>query len=48
LRRVFDEIAAVAPEFGAQLQASIRTGNACRFDPVNGFAPVWRVRESAE
>jgi hypothetical protein len=44
LRRVFDEIAAVAPEFGAHLQASIRTGNACRFDPVSGFAPVWHVR----
>jgi tetratricopeptide (TPR) repeat protein len=43
LRRVFDEIGAVAPEFGAQLQASIRTGNACRFDPVSGFAPVWHV-----
>jgi tetratricopeptide (TPR) repeat protein len=48
LRRVFDDIAAVAPEFGAQLQASIRTGNACRFDPVSGFAPVWRVRDGAE
>jgi hypothetical protein len=47
LRRVFDEIAAVAPQFGAQLQASVRTGNACRFDPVTGFASVWHVRGSA-
>lgn len=43
LRRVFDEIGTTAPEFGAQLQASIRTGHACRFDPVAGFAPTWRI-----
>jgi hypothetical protein len=45
LRRVFDEVATGSPELGALLEASIRTGTMCRFEPVAGFAKIWRTHD---
>jgi hypothetical protein len=43
LRSALDRIRAVAPRAGAHLQASIRTGLECRYDPVPGGPARWRV-----
>lgn len=43
LRSALDRIAVVAPRVGAHLQASIRTGLACRYDPAPGGPTRWRV-----
>ena len=43
LRSVLDRIGAQAPQAGAHLQASIRTGLACRYDPAPGGPSRWRV-----
>jgi len=47
LRAALDRIAVAAPKAGAHLQASIRTGLACRYDPHddprNSGPPSWRV-----
>jgi len=43
LRAALDRIAVAAPKAGAHLQASIRTGLACRYDPVPGGPARWHV-----
>ena len=43
IRATLDRIAAVAPRAGAHLQASIRTGRACRYDPAPGGPTRWRL-----
>jgi tetratricopeptide (TPR) repeat protein len=43
LRSALDRICAVAPHVGAHLQASIRTGLECRYDPAPGGPARWRV-----
>ncbi|MFC0438958.1 ATP-binding protein [Kutzneria buriramensis] len=43
LRAALDRIAAQAPRAAAHLQASIRTGLACRYDPGPGGPVRWRV-----
>lgn len=43
LRAALDRIAAQAPRAAAHLQASIRTGLGCRYDPVPGGPTRWRV-----
>jgi hypothetical protein len=43
LRATIERIEAVAPRVGAHLQASIRTGNACRYEPAAGGPPRWRT-----
>jgi hypothetical protein len=43
LRSALDRISAVAPRAGAHLQASIRTGLECRYDPAPGGPARWRV-----
>jgi hypothetical protein len=43
LRSALDRISAAAPRAGAHLQASIRTGLECRYDPVPGGPVHWRV-----
>jgi tetratricopeptide (TPR) repeat protein len=44
LGRVFDAIAAQDEQLGRDLDASIRTGAVCRFEPVDRFPSVWRTR----
>ena len=43
LRSALDRICAAAPRAGAHLQASIRTGLECRYDPAPGGPARWRV-----
>jgi len=43
LRAAIDRIALAAPITGAHLQASIRTGTACRYQPAPGGPASWRV-----
>lgn len=43
LRTALDRIAAQAPLAAAHLQASVRTGLACRYDPAPGGPSRWRV-----
>jgi hypothetical protein len=43
LRTVIARIALSAPVAGAHLQASIRTGGACRYEPAAGGPRRWRV-----
>jgi AAA ATPase-like protein len=43
LRGALDRISAAAPRAGAHLQASIRTGLECRYDPAPGGPARWRV-----
>jgi tetratricopeptide (TPR) repeat protein len=43
LRTAIDRIAATAPQVGAHLQRSVRTGLACRYDPAPGGPARWRV-----
>ena len=43
LRSVLGRIRTQAPQAGAHLQASIRTGLACRYDPTSGGPTRWRV-----
>jgi tetratricopeptide (TPR) repeat protein len=43
LRSALDRISTVAPRAGAHLQASIRTGLECRYDPAPGGPARWRV-----
>jgi hypothetical protein len=43
LRAAIDRIALAAPIAGAHLQASIRTGTACRYQPGPGGPASWRV-----
>lgn len=43
LRRVIGQIAEVAPATAAHLAASIRTGAACRYEPVPGGPERWRT-----
>jgi hypothetical protein len=43
LRTAVGRISAAAPRAGAHLQASIRTGLACRYDPAPGGPSRWNV-----
>jgi len=43
LRATIERIEALAPRVGAHLQASIRTGNACRYEPATGGPAHWRT-----
>ena len=43
LRSALDRIGTAAPRAGAHLQASIRTGQQCRYDPAPGGPARWRV-----
>jgi hypothetical protein len=43
LRAALDRIAAAAPKAGAHLQASVRTGLGCRYDPGPGGPARWHV-----
>ena len=43
LRSALDRISAAAPRAGAHLQASIRTGLECRYDPAPGGPARWHV-----
>jgi hypothetical protein len=43
LRSALDRISTAAPRAGAHLQASIRTGHQCRYDPAPGGPARWRV-----
>ena len=43
LRATLDRISQVAPRAGAHLQASIRTGRACRYEPGPGGPDGWDV-----
>jgi hypothetical protein len=43
LRGALDRISAAAPRAGAHLQASVRTGLECRYDPAPGGPARWRV-----
>ena len=43
LRAVIGHIGAVAPRAGAHLQASVRTGLACRYDPAAGGPSRWNL-----
>jgi hypothetical protein len=43
LRAAMDRISASAPRTGAHLQASVRTGLACRYEPAPGGPPRWHV-----
>ena len=43
LRATLDQIAQRAPKVGAHLQASIRTGRTCRYQPVAGGPARWTV-----
>jgi hypothetical protein len=42
LRAAIERITAAAPIAGAHLQASIRTGTACRYQPTGGGPARWR------
>ena len=43
LRTVIGHISAAAPQAGAHLQASIRTGLECRYDPAPGGPSRWSL-----
>ncbi|HEX3622030.1 MAG TPA: ATP-binding protein [Acidimicrobiales bacterium] len=43
IRATLDRIAALAPRAGSHLQASIRTGRACRYEPAPGGPSRWRL-----
>jgi hypothetical protein len=43
LRAALDRITGAAPKAGSHLSASIRTGRACRYQPVPGGPRHWRV-----
>jgi tetratricopeptide (TPR) repeat protein len=43
LRAALTRITAQAPKAGAHLEASIRTGLACRYDPISGGPNGWNV-----
>ena len=43
LRATLDRISVAAPQAGAHLKASIRTGLECRYDPAPGGPAGWRV-----
>jgi hypothetical protein len=43
LRAVIGHISAAAPQAGAHLQASIRTGLECRYDPAPGGPSRWSL-----
>jgi small-conductance mechanosensitive channel len=43
LRATLDRISQAAPRAGAHLQASIRTGRACRYEPGPGGPDGWDV-----
>jgi hypothetical protein len=43
LRAAIERVAAGAPHAAAHLQASIRTGRACRYEPAPGGPSRWRV-----
>ena len=43
LRAALDRISVAAPQAGAHLKASIRTGLECRYDPAPGGPAGWRV-----
>ena len=43
LRATLDRISRTAPRAGAHLQASIRTGGACRYEPGPGGPIGWDV-----
>ena len=43
LRAVIGAIAAAAPQAGAHLRASVRTGLECRYDPAPGGPSRWSL-----
>jgi hypothetical protein len=43
LRATLDQIAERAPRAGAHLQASIRTGRTCRYQPAAGGPSRWSI-----
>jgi tetratricopeptide (TPR) repeat protein len=43
LRAAIDKIGLAAPRAAAHLRASVRTGGACRYDPVPGGPDRWQV-----
>ena len=43
LRATIERIETLAPRAGAHLQASIRTGTACRYEPASGGPAHWRI-----
>ena len=43
LRAMIERMAAAAPLAAAHLRASIRTGNACRYEPAPGGPSRWHV-----
>jgi hypothetical protein len=43
IRATIDRITAAAPIAGAHLQASVRTGIACRYQPAPGGPMGWQV-----
>jgi hypothetical protein len=43
LRTVIGHISDAAPQAGAHLQASVRTGLECRYDPAPGGPPRWSL-----
>jgi hypothetical protein len=43
LRVVLGQIAAAAPQAGAHLRASVRTGLECRYDPAPGGPSRWNL-----
>jgi len=43
LRAVIGQIGAAAPRAGAHLQASVRTGLQCRYDPAPGGPARWSL-----
>ena len=43
LRATLDRLAETAPRAAAHLEASIRTGRACRYQPASGGPARWRV-----
>jgi hypothetical protein len=43
LRLALGQISAVVPKAGAHLAASIRTGRACRYEPVSGGPARWHL-----
>ena len=43
LRAALDRISVAAPQAGAHLKASIRTGLECRYDPAPGGPAGWHL-----
>ena len=43
LRAAIERVAATAPRTAAHLRASIRTGGACRYDPIPGGPSRWQL-----